>query len=61
MTEISPELFTKLRNIAFVTAEYRAAEQEDTPRIWRGKRLQDAGEALDAALEEVADLIGLNL
>lgn len=61
MTEISSDLFTKLRNIAFATAEYRAAEREDTPRIWRGKRLQDAGEALDAALAEVAGLIGLKL
>lgn len=30
---------------------YRAAEQDNTPRMWRGKDLHELGMALDAALE----------
>lgn len=32
---------------------YRAAEQDGTPRLWRGKALQDLANALDDALEAV--------
>jgi len=34
-------------------AAYRAAEQDGTPRIWRGKALQDIAGKLDDALEIV--------
>lgn len=30
---------------------YRAAEQDGTPRIWRGEDLHDLGVTLDTALE----------
>jgi hypothetical protein len=31
---------------------YRATEQDGTPRLWRGKHLNDLGIALDEALEQ---------
>ena len=36
--------------------KYRAEEQADTPRLWRGKKLHDLGIELDAAIEDYAAL-----
>jgi hypothetical protein len=38
---------------------YRAAEQAGTPRMWRGKALQDLASALDDALEAFDQRHGL--
>jgi hypothetical protein len=37
---------------------YRAAEQNGTPRLWRGKELHDLGMKLDDALEAVVSRYG---
>jgi pyruvate kinase len=34
---------------------YRKAEQDSTPRIWRGKDLQDLATALDNAIEALSN------
>ena len=38
--------------------EYRAAEQDGTPRMFRGKKLHDLGAALDSALAALASSKG---
>lgn len=40
-----------LELVALTAQKYRAEEQSDTPRLWRGKRLQDLADYLDKALE----------
>lgn len=40
---------------------YRKAEQDGTPRLWRGKKLQDFATALDEALEKVIETYGEEL
>jgi hypothetical protein len=42
-----------LQDVADAARAYRAAEAEETPRLWRGKRLHDLGIALDRALEHL--------
>lgn len=40
-----------LRAIAGAARAYRKAEQEGTPRLWRGKDLHDLAAELDSKLE----------
>lgn len=42
-----------LWNVAKAALAYREEEQSDTPRLWRGKKLQDLANKLDEALEEL--------
>ncbi len=44
-------VYDALLHVADVARSYRKMEQEDTPRLWRGKKLHDLGLALDEALE----------
>lgn len=40
---------------------YRKAEQDRTPRLWRGKDLHDLGLKLDDALDRVVETYGEEL
>jgi signal transduction histidine kinase len=40
-----------LETVATTARHYRSAECEETPRMWRGKRLQDLANLLDNALD----------
>lgn len=44
----------RLRAVERAAAAYRQAEQDGTPRMWRGKALHDLATALDDALAAVA-------
>jgi hypothetical protein len=43
----------RLRGIADAASRYREEESGDTPRMWRGKKLQDLANDLDDALEQL--------
>lgn len=54
--EVPDVIMAALRDAFLAAKAYRAAEQDGTPRLWRGKDLHDLAMQLDTALERLQAL-----